>query len=144
MLPENGEKSLSTALAFDGVLTFTTLIPDTIASNTDKCDPPATHGRFYAINVLTGEAGLDLDGDGTITDADLTMDVVSGDIPGTPQSVFNPLAVTDKLGADGKPTGAKACQHPVDIRIGKKLSQATGYDACRLESIYWSDPVSDK
>ena len=144
VLPENGEKSLSAALAFDGVLTFTTLIPETVSSNTDECDPPATHGRFYAINVLTGEAGLDLNGDGTITDADLTMDVTSGDIPGTPQSVFNPLDVVDKIGEDGNPTGAKACTHPVDIRIGKKLSQTTGYDACRLEPVYWSDPVSGK
>ena len=142
VLPEDGEKSLSTSLAFDGVVTFTTLIPEGIPI--DPCDPPATHGRFYAINILTGEAGMDLNDDGTITDADLSMNVVSGDIPGTPQSVFNPIDIVKKVGVDGKPTGETACAHPVDIRIGKKLSQATGYDACRLESVYWSNPVSDK
>ena len=143
-LPVNGEKSLSTALSFDGVVTFTTLIPETVSSNTDECDPPATHGRFYAFNLLSGEAGLDLNGDGTITDADIFIEVASGDIAGAPQSVFNPLSVVEKVDTDGNPTGDKACSHPVDIRIGKKLSQATGYDACRLESVYWSDPVSDK
>ncbi|GAA0397343.1 PilC/PilY family type IV pilus protein [Cocleimonas flava] len=147
-LPDSGEKVLATAVTFDGVITFTTLVPEVLTSGVgiDQCAAPATQGRFYAINLLTGEPGIDLDGSGdddsdtsdpynpdSITDNDIYITVAKGEIPGKPQTIFNPLDVV-----------AGVCTHPVDIRIGKKLSQATGYDACRLESVYWSDPVSDQ
>jgi len=145
-LPEEGEKVLATALTFDGVVTFTTLVPEALASGeeVDPCAAPAVQGRLYAIDVLSGKAGLDLDpttdpvdpgsnhGADSITDNDISILVSEGEIPGTPQVLFNALDVDNAAGR---------CRHPVDIRVGKKLSQATGYDACRLESIYWSDPV---
>lgn len=143
-LPEQGEKVLATAVTFDGVVTFTTLVPEVLSRGVgvDQCAAPATQGRFYAINVLTGGAGLDLDLSGSgsddpfdsshITDSDIFVTVAKGEIPGKPQTIFNPL---DVVGGE--------CTHPVDIRIGKKLSQATGYDACRLESVYWSNPVQE-
>lgn len=142
-LPKQGEKVLATAVTFDGVVTFTTLVPEALTEGVgiDQCAAPATQGRFYAINILTGGAGLDLDLSGSnsnnprdpshITDSDIFVTVAKGEIPGKPQTIFNPL---DVVGGE--------CTHPVDIRIGKKLSQATGYDACRLESVYWSDPSS--
>lgn len=144
-LPEIGEKVLATAVTFDGVVTFTTLVPEVLSQGVgiDQCAAPATQGRFYAINILTGGAGLDLDLSGSnssnpndpshITDADVFVTVAKGEIPGKPQTIFNPLDVVNGV-----------CEHPVDIRIGKKLSQATGYDACRLESVYWSDPATDQ
>lgn len=143
--PESGEKVLSTALAFDGVVTFTTLVPEPLLSGVgiDQCAAPAVQGRFYAINVLTGKAGLYLnseapesdsaDADNEIPDSEVrTATAISKEPPGNPQVVFNSLTVDEATGS---------CKHPVDIRIGKKLSQVTGYDTCRLESVYWSDPV---
>lgn len=141
--PEIGEKVLSNALAFDGVMTFTTLIPDPILTGAgiDLCAAPAVQGRFYAINVLTGKAGLYLntakpspdspEAGQEIPESEIRTAPISKRLPGSPQVVFNALEV----GADG------SCKHPVDIRIGKKLSQVTGYDTCRLESVYWTDPV---
>jgi hypothetical protein len=63
------------------------------------------------------------------------------EILGKPQVVFTPPYIKPVLDGDGNDTGKKSCTHPVDIRNGKKLSQTTGYDACRLESVYWSDPA---
>jgi len=145
-LPESGEKVLATAVTFDGVITFTTLVPEALTSGVgiDQCAAPATQGRLYAIDVLNGGAGLDLNLDGTVSDADIYTLVAKGEIPGKPQAIVNSLEVADELDGSGNPTGNQTCKHPVDIRIGKKLSQATGYDTCRLESVYWSDPVSDK
>ena len=145
-LPETGEKVLATAVTFDGIITFTTLVPKVLTTGVgvDQCAAPVTQGRLYAFNVLTGEPGLDLNNDGDITDADIYTLVAKGEIPGKPQTVVNSLKVEDKLDADGNSTGEKTCTHPVDIRVGKKLSQATGYEACRLESVYWSDPVTDQ
>lgn len=143
--PEQGEKVLSTALAFDGNITFTTLIPDALLTGVgiDRCAAPAVQGRFYAINVLTGKAGLYLNNDEpdpdspeagqAIPDTEVRSQAVSKEPPGNPQVVFNELKVDEATGT---------CEHPVDIRIGKKLSQVTGYDTCRLESVYWSAPVT--
>jgi len=142
--PESGEKVLSTALAFDGVMTFTTLVPKALLTGVgiDQCAAPRVQGRFYAINVLSGKAGLYLNsepptpdspeaGQG-IPDSEIRSAAISKEPPGNPQVVFNELKVDEAAGT---------CEHPVDIRIGKKLSQVTGYDTCRLESVYWSDPV---
>lgn len=142
--PETGEKVLSTALAFDGVITFTSLVPEALLRGVgiDQCAAPSVQGRFYAINVLTGKAGLYLNSDAPdpdspeadqeIPDSEIRSDTISKEPPGNPQVVFNTLDVDE---------AANTCKHPVDIRIGKKSTQVTGYDACRLESVYWSDPV---
>lgn len=144
-LPESGEKVLGTALAFDGNITFTTLVPETMISSQighiDQCASPVTQSRFYAIDILNGTAGLDLNNDGVVTDSDLFL-TTSTEILSRPQVIFNPAVVEDVLDSNNIPTGEKTCMHPVDIRTGKKLSQTTGYDACRLESVYWSDPVT--
>ena len=146
---DSGEKVLGGAIAIDGNITFTSLVPKalqaTSSNGIDECAAPITQSRFYAINILTGGAGMDLDGKGTITNdlADIYT-TVSTDILGKPQIIYNPLIVSKDKDAQGKPTGTRSCIHPVDIRTGKKLTQASGYDACRLESVYWSDPVSEQ
>ena len=151
-LPSNGEKVLATSVTVDGVVLFTTLVPEVLASGlgVDQCAAPATQGRLYAIDVLSGGKAKDplafeLDTSSTGTPSPGTSETIGGgglysriskgEIPGKPQAIFNKLKVNDNTGE---------CSHPVDIRIGKKLSQATGYEACRLESIYWSDPESEQ
>ncbi len=140
-----GEKVLGTALAFDGNITFTTLVPEVLSSggstaSIDRCADPVTQSRFYAIDILSGGAGMDLNLDDSITDDDIYM-LTGTEILGKPQVVFTPPDIKPVLDDDGTDTGKKSCTHPVDIRNGKKLSQTTGYDACRLESVYWSDPA---
>ena len=152
-LPFEGEKVLATSTTRDGVVKFTTLIPEVLeeGQGVDLCAAPPTQAVLYAFNILTGLAGYDLNGDGSVSSGDQgepTLDISTrippGTIPGKPEDIFNSLEVTDKLGDDGEPTGEKECKHPVDIRIGKRLSQITGYDACRLEALYWSDPSTSK
>jgi len=155
--PENtGEKVLATSITVDGVVAFTTMVPKVVTDTDDVCAAPVAEGRLYGLNILTGEAGFNLiddsdtgsvsvgdedgDGDGgdTLDDNDAYLLIVKGEIPGKPQIVFN--SVTKQSVGNG----SKAiCSHPVDIRNGKKLSQVTGYDACRLESVYWNDPEQD-
>ncbi|WP_299876458.1 PilC/PilY family type IV pilus protein [uncultured Cocleimonas sp.] len=139
-----GEKVLGGALTVDGGVIFTTLVPEVITNNSliDQCAAPATQSRLYAIDLLTGGAILDLNGDGVVTADDI------GELQGTEilnkvQIVYNPPVITEETSDDGEPTGDKSCTHPVDIRAGKKLSQSSGYDACRLESVYWSDPQAE-
>ena len=144
---DSGENVLGGALAIDGNIIFTSLVPKvfeaTDSNGIDECAAPITQSRFYAINVLTGGAGMDLDKSGTITDdVTDTYTTVSTEILGKPQVVYNPFKIFNDVDAQGNPTGTRSCRHPVDIRTGKKLTQASGYDACRLESVYWSDPVS--
>lgn len=143
---EPGEKVLGVALAFDGNIAFTTLVPEVLRTGVDidQCAAPVTQSRFYAINLLSGGAGMDLsDNGGDPDDANDVYITTSTEILGRPQVVYNPPSITDEVDpSTGNPTGKKNCKHPVDIRTGKKLTQSTGYDACRLESVYWSDPVS--
>ncbi|MEE9351255.1 MAG: PilC/PilY family type IV pilus protein [Thiotrichaceae bacterium] len=144
-LPETGEKVLATPVTFDGVIAFTTLVPAILTSNVDPCAAPITQGRFYAINILTGEPVLDLnpekanESDPTITDADLFKLVIKGEIAGKPQVIFNAMVEVEEKDADDKVIKT-TCEHGIDVRVGKAVGQVTGYDACRLESIYWSAP----
>jgi len=137
--PESGEKVLGTSITYNGSVVFTTLLPKPllVGEGIDQCAAPSTQGRLYAIDILSGKAGQNLNKDNdteesVINATDIAIIVSKGEIPGKPQIVFNSLEVND----DG--TGS----HIVDIRIGKKKTQATEYDAFRLESVYWSDPFS--
>jgi len=132
VLPEDGEKVLSTSVTLEGKVMFTTLVPGLGVDMTDidVCTAPATQGRLYSLNILTAEAGSDLNDDEDITDADLFTLVSSNEIPGTPQLVFN-----SPYCADGE------CKHLVDIRVGKKNSAVTNYNSDFLESVFWTNPT---
>lgn len=135
---EEGEKVLAQSVTFDGSLIFTTLVPKTltVGDQINACVAPSTQGRLYAMNILTGEASIDISKDLTIEDNDIFETISANEIPGSPQQVFNQLecapAVNGVLGE---------CIHPVDIRIGKKNTQIGSDDAAEIESVYWSDPV---
>lgn len=140
-LPENGEKVLGEATAVNGSVIFPTLVPEVLASGVgiDQCAAPATYSRLYAIDILTGTPKWDLNGDGNpvpFTEP-LTTEIIS-----SVDKVFNkPEPNQEVIGEDGNPTGEFECVHTVDLRVGKKSSQVTGYNTCRLESVYWSDPA---
>ncbi len=128
---ESGEKVLASAITFEGSISFTTLVPKvlTMGELINSCAAPATQGRIYAMDLLTGEASIDIDGNGVINDNDVFQTISASEIPGTPQRVFNELTCEDG-----------ECSHKVDIRIGKKSTEVGTKDVEAIESIYWSDP----
>jgi Tfp pilus tip-associated adhesin PilY1 len=145
-LPGDGEKVLASSITFDGVVAFTTLVPAIVTTNVNPCAAPITEGRFYAVNILTGKPALDLVKDANknatdpdITDEDIFKTVIRGEIAGKPQVVFNEMTKSEEKDADGNVV-SESCKHGIDVRVGKAVGQVSGYDACRLESIYWNNP----
>ena len=141
--PANGEKVLGDAKAINGSIIFPTLVPQVLSSGVgiDPCAAPVIYSRIYAVDILTGTAKWDFDEDGTpeIFTPPATTEIIS-----SIDTIFTePKPKAPILGEDGKPTGETQCSHAVDIRVGKKSSQLSGYNACRLESVYWSDPVAN-
>jgi len=140
-LPEHGEKVLGDATAINGSIIFPTLVPQVLASGVgiDQCAAPVTFSRLYAIDILSATAKWNFDEDESpepFTEP-LTAEIIS-----STDKVFNtPEPNAPVLDDNGNPTGETECSHTVDLRVGKKSSQVTGYNACRLESVYWSDPA---
>ena len=126
-----GEKVLASSITFEGSLVFTTLVPAAITSGEliNACESPGTQGRIYAMNILTGEASLDLNRDGSKDDNDVFNIIAASEIPGKPQRIFNKLDCS-----------SGSCKHEVDIRIGKKSSEVSFENVSRVESIYWQHP----
>jgi Tfp pilus tip-associated adhesin PilY1 len=131
-MPSTGEKVLAPSITSEGSVMFTTLVPpDSGAdlSGRDLCEAPITQGRFYSFNILTAEAGSDVNNSGTVTDIDVMTVVTANEIPGSPQRIFN------------KPTcKGMECTQLVDIRVGKRSEALTTYDASLLESVFWTNP----
>ncbi len=130
--PDLGEKVLSTSITFEGSLIFTSFVPKAITSGEDisVCSSPGTQGRIYAMNVLTGEASIDLTRDDNVNDNDVFSTISANEIPGKPQRIFNPLDCS-----------SGSCKHEVDVRIGKKGSEVGTQDVSKIESIYWNAPL---
>ncbi len=132
---ETGEKVLATSMTFEGSLMFTTLVPEPadINDSSNICTVAGTHGRIYIMDILTGEASANLDdADSDLNDNDVFEIIASGEIPGTPQTVANQLECT-----------GEHCTHLFDIRIGKKNTEATVSNVADVESIYWTDPITN-
>jgi len=128
-----GEKILASSITFEGSIVFTTLVPEVLTrgEGITICAAPATQGRVYAMDLLTGEASMNLDNsvDEKITDNDVSVTISASEIPGTPQTVFN------KLVCEGG-----TCKHDVDLRIGKKSTEAGSSNVSEVESVYWNVP----
>ena len=112
-LSHTGEKVLSPPLVFMDKVMFTTFASTTqpvetggIGSCTTKTN---NFSRAYVLDLMTGAATADLDGDGKITSTDESIITGSGDIPDSPTLVFNE---PNNCTSDG-------CDHIVDIRVGK-------------------------
>ena len=126
-----GEKVLAASTTFEGSIIFTTLVPEALTGGQqiDACALPATQGRIYVLNLLTGEPSANLDGDSDVDDQDAFETISASEIPGTPQLIFNKLDCEDG-----------SCKHEVDVRIGKKNTEVDTTNMAKAESIYWSDP----
>ena len=140
-LPSSGEKVITKALVRNGVVVFTTFVPET--DNVSCGFANGSVSRLYALNMLSGKAGISFDehkSRSTLKDSSEITDESSPRLPGVgypgivppPEVVFGSF----ELEEDG------TCKHPVDYRLGRKLTPVSGYSACNLEPAYWSDPVS--
>ena len=140
-LPGSGEKVITKAIVRNGVVVFTTFVP-----KTDDVSCGIANGsvsRLYALNMVTGKAGIKFDehqSRQTLKDYPLlsagSSPRLSG--PGYPGIVPPPEVVFGSFEIDADGT----CKHPVDYRLGRKLSPVSGYSACMLEPAYWSDPAN--
>jgi len=128
---EADEKVLSPSITFEGSLIFTSFVPEAIVAgeSISACASPGTQGRIYAMNILTGEASIDLNRSESLNDNDTFAVISANEIPGKPQRIFNELNCSDG-----------SCKHEVDVRIGKKGSEVSAHDVSKVESIYWNNP----
>lgn len=120
-----GEKVLSTARTFQNKVLFTTFGVKTITATTNNgntCGITNTNGsRFYALDLLTGGAALDLDGDGAINhSSDNSIEVTRGEILETPNIVYG-----DFEAKDGTACTKDDCIRPFTIQVGNVPAVAT-------------------
>ncbi len=120
-----GEKVLSTARTFQNKVLFTTFGVKTITTTTNNgntCGITNTNGsRFYALDLLTGGAALDLDGDGAINhSSDNSVEVTRGEILETPNVVYG-----DFEAQDGTACTKDDCIRPFTIQVGNVPAVAT-------------------
>ena len=139
--PQTGEKVLTKALTRNGAVIFTTFVPDSGEATCGIANGSVS--RLYALNVVTGKAGINFDKPAA-RETLLNTPVVDGGgsprLPGSgypgivppPELVFGSFEI-DKDGV---------CKHPVDYRLGRKASPVSGYSACSLEPAYWSNPLN--
>ena len=115
ILPTLGEKVLAGSRTFLGKVMFTTFTSG--GSSADPCVTPPSSGRAYILNILTGEAVLDLNRDGVVDSTDKFIVAGTNEILGTPQIVFH-----EPKSSGGGACTENDCRHYVDIRVGKKLT----------------------
>ena len=131
-LSNKGEKVLSTPLIFMNKVMFTTFASTTQPVETGgagSCTSKTNNlSRAYVMDLMTGAAAVDLDGDGTVTIKDESIIIGHGDIPDSPKPVFN------------KPTGCtnEGCKHIIDIRVGKMEKPITNINLGGfLPRVFW-------
>jgi hypothetical protein len=126
-------------LTRNGAVIFTTFVPDSGEASCGIANGSVS--RLYALNVVTGKAGINFDepeSRETLVNTAVVEDGGSPRLPGPgypgivppPELVFGSFEI-DKDGV---------CKHPVDYRLGRKSSPVSGYSACSLEAAYWSNP----
>lgn len=125
-----GEKILSSAITYDGVVLFnsfgvTSVVPTACGSSN------VNRSRFYALDLFTGDSVVDLDGDGTV---DSSTEIGPADsIPSRPQITSNPPS---------KSGGGKCVQGNCNPDINYTPSTGKGINARianPLRRVYWID-----
>jgi Tfp pilus tip-associated adhesin PilY1 len=116
-----GEKVLAPAVSALNKVVFTTFAPvdeTGVATTTsaDSCDPIKSSARAYVLNLFTGKAVADLDGNASNGNAGQDDFVVSGvnEILNAAQVVFR----APKAAAGGECTEGD-CKQTVELRVGK-------------------------
>lgn len=88
----SGEKALSSSITFQNKVMFTTFGIKSITTSTNNdviCGETNTNqASLYVLDLLTGKAALDLDGNGTVDSSDSPITFgEGGEIPETPQII---------------------------------------------------------
>jgi type IV pilus assembly protein PilY1 len=78
----NGEKVVNAPLSIAGIVFFSTNKPTPPAPGV--CAPNLGEARAYAIDFLTGGAGVDRNGDGTKDSTDISIKLTGGGLPPSP------------------------------------------------------------
>jgi type IV pilus assembly protein PilY1 len=98
-LSRDGEKVLSSPLTLDYQVFFTTYVP--AAGSDSLCAPPTGNARAYLLNLLTGNAVTDLDGDMLVTGGDRSAQLnQTGIAPDTKILIENIVKPVVCLGAE--------------------------------------------
>ena len=97
-----GEKVLSSPLIFKNNVVFSTFGKGGTTVSADNCSTVTNNkSRTYLMDLMTGAASIDLNGDGTVKDPeDLSTEGRSGVISQTPQIVFTKLKSDDPSATD--------------------------------------------
>ncbi len=88
---EDGEKSLSQTVTIAGRLLATTFQPGSNSAPTDACGPPPNTGRFYMLDIVTGEPVDHLgnaDSNLPLRKENRSTEISSSGIPGSPVVIF--------------------------------------------------------
>ncbi|TXS91369.1 hypothetical protein FV139_16730 [Parahaliea maris] len=120
-LEASGEKGLSQPLTTNGVVLFTTYVPND-GSAGQQCTPSEGTGRVYVVNLSDGSVVFDLSAGGTTTKVDRYSEVG----PGIPGDV---IPYEDQVLIPGKGIG------------GKQIFNIPGRDLWR---IYWREEDVDQ
>ncbi len=140
-----GEKVLSSALTFQNKVLFTSLVINEVTVNNYNNNVCSlnnnTQARLYALDLLTGDAVLDLDS-GTADTTDTHVSVTGGEILETPQIIYG-----DFGDANGGACTTSECARTYSIHAGKGPSKAgsTTYTSKpipvrkTLPRVYWLD-----
>ncbi|MEE9444273.1 MAG: PilC/PilY family type IV pilus protein [Cocleimonas sp.] len=140
-----GEKVLAKALTFQNMVMFTTFGEDLGTSTgtaVDVCSPQTvSQPRLYVLDLLTGNATIDLNGDNKVDATDKSIEGEPGTIMGTPQVVFTKMEASG-----GGDCEAGDCVRAFEIRTGTGKAFATNNtrDANKflsksLPRVYWLD-----
>lgn len=122
-----GEKSLSPSITFQNKVMFTTfgLLSEVPTNTGDMCGIAYTNqSSLYVLDLLSGKAALDLNGDGSVDDSSDSAVIIvggGGNIPSTPQVIRQPFQSSTK----GACTNTD-CIRPFEIHagLGKKIADS--------------------
>lgn len=124
------EKVLSSAITFEGTVFFGSFGLSPSGSNNVCKQGSSSKTRLYALDLLTGGAVLDFEGNGVPVKS---TEGTEGDIPGTPQILFN-----QPSSSSGGNCGTSDCVRKKEVALGKGRSIALP-DNNELKRVYWID-----
>ncbi len=83
-----GQKSLAPATTLRGISFFTTFSPNSVATNTNICEPAAGTGRLFALDLQDASAAIDFDSNGSLLTAD-RFALLGSMVPDAPSLYFS-------------------------------------------------------
>jgi outer membrane protein assembly factor BamB len=137
-----GEKILSPALTFQNMVMFTSFGMGDTTLKPKTCDQStATLSSLYALELLSGKATFDLNGDGSIDQAQDSSVIVGEGILGTPQVVFG-----QPKNSSGGACKKDDCVRTYNVCVGRACfasnsTKSTQPGTRTLPKVYWIDHI---